>query len=357
MRRTVAVVGAGVMGAATARHLAEDGHAVTLLERAAVGHAGGSSHGTSRIFRLAYPDPALVELAREAFTDWARLESAAGTRLLLRTGTLVFGPVVEADAAALTAAAAPFERLSGRDAGRRWPVATAPDEAVLYQPDGAVILADLAHRALVDAALAAGTVLVEEASVATIEPGARSVRLGVGGSTLEVDAVVLTAGAWTAELLASVGIELGVTVTRETVAHYRLDGATELPAVIDDTRPGAAGGIDPRPEQITYALASPGIGLKVALHDSGPVADPDRTAAPEHAVERWTSTWVRGRFPQVHPSPDAVETCLYTTTPDARFVLERHGRIVVGSACSGHGFKFAPAVGRRLAALAVAAAS
>ncbi len=63
--------------------------------------------------------------------------------------------------------------------------------------------------------------------------------------------------------------------------------------------------------------------------------------------------WVAERLPDVDPEPVGAETCLYTTTPDESFVLERRGRVVVGSACSGHGFKFAPAVGRRLAELAL----
>jgi sarcosine oxidase len=60
-------------------------------------------------------------------------------------------------------------------------------------------------------------------------------------------------------------------------------------------------------------------------------------------------------MPGLDPSPASASTCLYTNTPDESFVLERHGPIVVGSACSGHGFKFVPLIGRRLAELAVAA--
>ena len=71
-----------------------------------------------------------------------------------------------------------------------------------------------------------------------------------------------------------------------------------------------------------------------------------------HALVEATVDWVRRRFPEADPDPVAFDTCLYTSTPDHRFVLERRGRIVVASACSGHGFKFAPAVGARIAALA-----
>jgi len=103
------------------------------------------------------------------------------------------------------------------------------------------------------------------------------------------------------------------------------------------------------------SLAAPGKGLKAGLHHSGPVADPDAEEGPDTSVAAWTAGWVATRFPEAGETLGA-ETCLYTNTSDEEFVLERHGRVVVGSACSGHGFKFAPIVGRTLAALAREAA-
>jgi sarcosine oxidase len=101
----------------------------------------------------------------------------------------------------------------------------------------------------------------------------------------------------------------------------------------------------------TYALtAGPGV-LKVGVHRSGPAIDPDEPGGPDDAIVRFASEWAARTFPLASPEPVSVETCLYTNTADARFVLERHGPIVVCSACSGHGFKFAPAVGERVAAL------
>ncbi len=102
-----------------------------------------------------------------------------------------------------------------------------------------------------------------------------------------------------------------------------------------------------------YSLYDPVHGLKAGAHHAGAEADPDAEALPDLAIVERVSSWVRDRFPDVDPDPVETQTCLYTTTADERFVLERRGRVVVGSACSGHGFKFAPAVGRRLAALAL----
>ena len=95
-------------------------------------------------------------------------------------------------------------------------------------------------------------------------------------------------------------------------------------------------------------------GLKAGAHHGGADADPDELGEPDTAVVERVTAWLEARLPAVDPTPVAVETCLYTTTPDERFILERRGRYVIGSACSGHGFKFAPVIGSRLAELALA---
>jgi len=100
-----------------------------------------------------------------------------------------------------------------------------------------------------------------------------------------------------------------------------------------------------------YSLHDPVHGLKAGAHHAGPEADPDTEATPDPAIVERISSWVRERFPGVDPDPVDAQTCLYTTTADERFILERRGRVVVGSACSGHGFKFAPGSGAGLAAL------
>src|SRR5204862_472332 len=92
---------------------------------------------------------------------------------------------------------------------------------------------------------------------------------------------------------------------------------------------------------------------EVGAHAAGAEADTETEAPPDPAIVERIASWVRERFPEVAPDPVDAQSCLYTTTADEHFVLERRGRVVVGSACSGHGFKFAPAVGRRLADLAL----
>jgi sarcosine oxidase len=353
----IVVIGAGITGVATARALAQAGRGVVLVEQFEPGHSRGSSHGASRIFRLSYPDANYVRLAQGALQAWRELEAECGEQLIVPTGGLDFGPLALENARALATCGVRHELLTGAQVAARWPIAAEPTEPALFHPDGGTTLADKAYGALLDGAVAAGTVLLDRLRVTTLALDRGMVRIGTDGDEITARACVVTAGAWAGKLLAAADIELPVIPTRETVTYFRLPGAAELPPVIDDIVPDAEEHGLLRPGLITYALAAPGIGLKAGLHHAGPPADPDEVGEPDAAVTRWAATWASRRYPELDPEPVASETCLYTNTADESFVLERHGRIVVGSACSGHGFKFAPTFGRTLAGLARDAAA
>jgi sarcosine oxidase len=157
---------------------------------------------------------------------------------------------------------------------------------------------------------------------------------------LDADVVVVTAGSWIRSLVPDVPVK----VTRETVAYFKREGPPP-PSIVDLNAETGGHGM--------YSLADPVYGLKAGAHHAGAEADPDADGVPDPAIVDRIASWVRERFPDVDPDPVEAQSCLYTTTADEHFVLERRGRVVVGSACSGHGFKFAPAVGRRLAELAL----
>jgi sarcosine oxidase len=352
----IVVVGAGIVGAATARALAGYAGTVLLLEQFELGHARGSSHGTSRIFRLNYPDPRFVRMAVAADAEWRRLESDRGERLIERLGCLDIGPVARETQRALAACGARYETLAADEVRARWPLRLDRGQTAVYQPDGGVTRADRAHAALVAEAVAGGVELRDRTPVRELALDRGEVRLATDGADLTARSVVVTAGAWAPRLLATAGMDLAVVPTRETVVYLDAPSAGEVPPVIDyDARPAAGeGGID-RVGQSAYALAAPGVGLKAGLHHSGPATDPDDEPRPATGVADWVSDWAARRYADVGERL-GTETCLYTNTADEGFVLERHGRVVTGSACSGHGFKFAPVVGRTLAALALEAA-
>jgi sarcosine oxidase len=317
----VAVVGAGVMGCAAAWALRERGADVTVHEQFDLDHDRGSSHGRTRIFRIAYPDPYWIRFAQEAYAGWRQLDpDLLGLYGLVE---LVADPALTS-ARALDACGVRY-RLLDEDEVRAFGATLPAGWTALHVADAGVVFADRARRAF----LAAAGVEVE------------ANRRIESTDELDADAVVVTTGSWIRELVP----DLPVTVTRETLAYFRREGPPP-PSIVDLNAETGGHGM--------YSLHDPVYGLKAGAHHAGSEADPNVEAEPDVAILERVVSWVRERFPDVDPNPVGAQTCLYTTTADQRFVLERRGRVVVGSACSGHGFKFAPAVGRRLAGLALA---
>jgi monomeric sarcosine oxidase len=325
----VAVVGAGIMGVATAYELTRRAHEVTVFEQFELGHARGSSHGRSRIVRLAYPEAEWVRLAAEAMRRWREIEADMGETLLELTGLVELEPF---STAALEACGVPWEELDPAELARRFGVRAPAGSRPTLQPEAGYVRADRAHAALLAGARSRGASVHERARIDQLDD-------------VDAEVVVVTAGAWAKPLLATSGIDLDVVPTRETVAYFRLASERPIPSVVALAQGGHG----------LYSLADPVHGLKVGHHQSGRPTDPDDEGVPDPDILRGIVEWANAIFELADPEPVAAETCLYTNTADERFVLERHGRIVVGSACSGHGFKFAPAVGARLADLATGA--
>jgi sarcosine oxidase len=323
----VAVVGGGIMGSATAYALARDGHDVTLYEQFEVGHTRGSSHGRSRIVRLAYPEVEFVELARESFAGWRELEREADIELLQLNGLLeLVDDLAQGSSAALDAVGAEYELLASDAVLTRWPVGVPEDWTALFQPEAGIVRADRAWQAFADRAHAYGADIREQVRIESLED-------------LDAGVIVLTAGPWVTRFFP----DLPVKVTRETVAYFRREG-DPLPSVVQ---------LDPVTRgHALYSLHDPVHGLKAGLHHAGAEASPDEDGRPDPALVERVAGWVSRTYPDAVPEPVAAETCMYTTTPDEHFILERRGRVVIGSPCSGHGFKFAPAVGARLAQMA-----
>jgi len=312
----VAVVGAGVMGAATAWALRARGGDVTVYEQFdSVDHERGSSHGRTRIFRLAYPQDEWVQLAQEALEGWADL----GDDLVSLHGLVELAPAAEltsADALERCRAEFSFEQPEPR--------VRVPDGwAALWQPVAGVVHADRARRAFL-----AGIDVRTGERVASPDD-------------LDADVVVLTVGGWIRQFIPDVPVR----VTRETIAYFRHDGPP-LPSVVE---------LNVQRGHAMYALHDPVHGLKAGAHFHGRETDPDLEEPADPELVGRIAAWVEARFPEAEPTPVGAQACIYTSTADESFVLERRGRVVVGSPCSGHGFKFAPAIGRRLAALALGA--
>ena len=353
------VVGGGAMGAAAAWRLARQGRRVTLLEQFALGHERGSSHGPSRMIRLAYDAPEYVAVGQAAFALWDELQEEAGEGLLLRTGGINAGLPHANEMAGIADTyerlGIAYERLDHAELGRRFPQLTFPEGTIaLYQSDYGILAASRCVRAFVDRARALGATVRDEEAVLAIVPDGEGVAVRTTRGDYRAERLVLAAGSWMRPLLATLGIDLPLTVLQEQLAFFAVhDPAAHRPdrlPLVMHRFPGTTsiGSVFP-----IYDHA----GIKVMVDRIGPAVEPDN---PDRAIDPEILERQRAYAIDLLPgvTGEILETtsCRYTMTPDEDLVIDRHPRypqIVFASPCSGHGFKFAPVVGQMLADLAI----
>jgi sarcosine oxidase len=342
-RVEIAVVGGGLLGLATARELVRRGHEVVVLERATVGHDRGGSHGPSRIFRLGYADPKYVPMAMAALVLWRELEDESGLELLHPTGQLSFGAGLDQLFETLRAEGAPARWLRENEIRARRDDIAIEGRALLESGSG-VLAADRCLDAL---RAGAGNSVHETERVERVVDAGDHVLVETATTTWTADVAVVCAGPWSRVLLEGV-VTLPTFTTLEHVAYfrYRTSDPATLPIVIAYGEPAAYG--LPTPSLGLYKMALHHVGARIDAEASPRAADSHAVARIEAAVERW--------LPVLDPTAVRVDTCIYDTTPDEDFVLDRRGRIVIGAGTSGHGFKFGPLFGELLADLATGTA-
>ncbi|MBX3461939.1 MAG: FAD-dependent oxidoreductase [Planctomycetes bacterium] len=354
----VIIVGAGIHGLCTAFHLLQSGRRrVALLEALGPGHARGGSHGATRILRSSYHDPKFVRLAAEAHrSDWPRLEAALGGPLRLPTPGVFHGPPGPFDEylAATLGSGTPVEALPLDEARARFPLLRFGDgDRVLLDHTAAVVLAATTMARLRAHLPANGVDLRWRTPVRQVHVEDRGVALATDAGILRARVVVLATGAWLHRLLPDRPPLLAL---RQAVGHADVDAA---PAAL---RPGAFpvwARIGAGPDAFAYGLPDlDGAGAKIARHrTSGPGDDPDADAAPADAAD--LLALARERFTAPVHGLRSTESCLYAMAPGQDFTVAAQpdaARLVTIAACSGHGFKFGPTIGRLAAALALAAA-
>lgn len=337
------MIGAGVVGLATARALARSGVDVALVEQHQVLPARGSSSGDARIRVLAaYPDDEYLALGLRAAEHWRELEFESGAKLLHETGALSYGEGIEDLIAALERFGVEHRELDQTTLARRFPqVSLAGCGPVVHQPDGAVIAADRVLESLLASALGAGVDVRDRERVISLRPAGSGVVVETAQGDLGGELALIVAGPWAASLVPWPDLAMQLRPSLQTISFFEWEGPPP-PALLEYGHP------DP------YSAWSPAHGLKAADHEPGPDVEPGITSEPDPKRVSASAEWVARRFPSIAAQPVRTETCFYTNTPDERFILERRGPIGVVSACNGQGFQFAPIVGELAAEMMAA---
>jgi sarcosine oxidase len=368
----VLIIGAGLMGSAAAHQLAARGTEVAVVERDTAPSEHGSSHGSARIFRYAYPDPFYTGLVDQARARFSELERLAGQQLITPGGALDFGARRDPRqlAGVLDEVGIEHELLPAAVAAERWPGINF-DTDVLWQPGGGVIDAESTVLAQLRLATEAGARVHEHWEAASVRrDGTGYVVTSTTGDTIRAAQVVVAAGAWLSKLLAETDLPSAFVdrlprpvVSQENAYHF----AYRDPADPGEPTPGSATSwptfIHKSEHILTYSL--PGgrdadfRGQKLAEFLGGtPIADGSaQTGTIDPANRERIIEYVREQVPGLVPQPYAETTCLFTMLPEEDFLLDAAESLVIASPCSGHGAKFAPLIGEFIAELVAGAAA
>jgi sarcosine oxidase len=353
-RYDVAVVGVGGMGSAALYHLARRGKRVLGLERFDVPNDMGSSHGETRIIRLAYFEhPDYVPLLQRAYELWRELEAEAGAQLLYITGIVEAGERIY-DGAVRSCAehSLPYEAIDGRELARRHPAfRLPPDLPVLLQPDAGFLLPERCIVEHVNGAIARGATVRARERVLEWDTTENGVRVRTDRGIVEAELLVLTAGVWSQDVAR---LPQGVAgALRQAVAWFQpLEPEFFMPERLPVFNLVLEG-------EHFYGFPVFGVpGFKVGRYDHFGVGGNPEFISREPTLddEIPLRAFAERYMPDGAGPTLALKTCLFEPTPDEHFLIDRHpetDHAVVGAGFSGHGFKFCSVVGEILADLAL----
>jgi sarcosine oxidase len=345
----IVVIGLGVIGLSTAAELGRRGHDVVGVERYRIGHPLGSSTGASRSIRSAYALPEYVRLSVQAIDAWHQLERAEGRTVLHLTGQIDLGSasVLDPMRAAMEAGGVAYEDIDGDRVQARFPeLQAAPGEVAIFHPGAGTVLADQALAALRAAAQRAGVELVCGERVTALDNASDGVRIRSDRGVRDADLGVLATGPWASELLEPLGLDLPLSPALAQVTFFDWPALVDRPALSDwEALADGTGG---------YGHPIPGVGYKLGFDAAGHEqwrADAERWE-PDPGEFATLVEWMRGRFPGLEPAVLRTQRHPWTMTPDGDWVIDRVGSLVLACGCSGHAFKFGPALGALVADVA-----
>jgi sarcosine oxidase len=352
------IVGLGGMGSSAIAHTAARGMRVLGLERFGRVHDLGSSAGQSRIIRQAYfEDAAYVPLVQHAYVRWRELAETTGLELLNLTGVLLVGTpehdsVVNARRSAILHDL-DYQEWDADEIARRYPrLAPRRDEIGIFEPNAGLVVPEMAIEAHLRVAHAAGAEMRFDTTLTSWRETSTGtfVVAAADGTLYEARRLALCMGAWFESIAADIGIPI---VIERRVQHWFAQpagtyGPAELPTFLVD-----------RVEQPSrmYGFPNLGNGVKAAFHALGVSTHADEL---DRVVYESDIAPLRGALEAWLPGSTAHyaggKVCMYSLTPDEHFVLGTHpddSRIVLAGGFSGHGFKFASAIGDIIADLLI----
>ncbi|MEO7964835.1 MAG: N-methyl-L-tryptophan oxidase, partial [Gemmatimonadaceae bacterium] len=345
----VAILGLGAMGSTAARFLSRRGRSVIAFDSHMPPHDLGSSHGRTRMIREAYFEhPVYVHMVRRAYELWRDMEHESGGRTFFRrTGGLMIGPeagtLFQGTLRSAVENRIPHEVLSSGKLHRRFPaLAPLDDMMAVFETRAGILYPDQIIAANLEFAKRRGADLHTGEGVVAWEPTADGVDVRTARGTYRAKQLVISVGSRAPELLHDLSLPLQV---ERQVSHWmepsrfpEYFAPDRMPVSLWELPSGGS----------FYTIPDLGEGMKVGLHHGGTVTTPDaisRTVT--HSEDSAVFDLLRRFVPFGKGEILDRAVCMYTNTPDRHFVIDRHPRheaVIVVSACSGHGFKFAPAI-------------
>ena len=341
------------MGSAGAWQLARRGMRVLALDRFTPPHTFGSSHGESRIIREAYFEhPVYVPMVRRAYQLWRELENESDATLLRETGGVMIGKpdsdLVKGARYSAELHGLRHEMLTAGDVRDRFPALHPESDMVaVWEPRAGVLSADECITAQLVQARRHGAELRYDEPMLRWETEVSGIRVLTTQGEYRARQLIVTAGAWISALFP----DLPLRIERQVLFWFDEAGASEM--FTSQRCPVHLWQFDGR--CFFYGFPNLGSGVKLAFHHGGQITTVDaapRQVQPGEAEEIRSA--LRRFVPAVDGVPLATTVCLYTNMPDEHFLIDRHpqhAQVLIASACSGHGFKFAPVIGEMLADL------
>jgi sarcosine oxidase len=354
----IAILGLGAVGSAAARALSKRGARVVAFDRLEPPHLLGSSHGHTRIIREAYYEhPLYVPLVRRAYELWDELERETGTQLLQRTGGIMVGPeggpLFRGALQSALAHSVTHEVLDATAIAKRFPAyLPRADWVALLEQRAGMLFPERCVAAQIATARELGTVINTNETVERWRAGSR-VSIKTARRTYEVERLIVAAGPWLPGLQESLGVTIPLEIERQ-LSHWF---EPETPDASKYSATSCPVGLWEMPDGDVFAtLPNEGHGVKCGMHHAGASTSPE---AVNRVVSQGENAVARELLETVMPGAGGrlleSRVCLYTNTPDRHFIIDwlKGERVLVLSPCSGHGFKFASAVGEIAAQMAL----